>query len=159
MGTVVPGLERWKSRRAEWTDRTQVLAIAGADTSTSGSGSGTLTAVKALLPGRHMRTRSPSDSASANTSDRNKSSESRTDEVEKVLHKRRQRGLKLGLEHARPAQLLRVYERIVDQRQKPKIPINLAQLMPILKQGWRKNGLWPADAPDPITTDEDDPDM
>ena len=38
---------------------------------------------------------------------------------------------------------LKIYEKFIEQRKSLARPLNLSQLIPVLKAGWIKNGLWP----------------
>lgn len=66
------------------------------------------------------------------------------DRVKEELQKRRVEGtLTKGMGKLSEEAQLRVYEKCVDQRKGFSRPINLEQMIPVLKAGWIRNGTWP----------------
>lgn len=60
-----------------------------------------------------------------------------------VLQRRLTGRLTKGFGKLSEASQLKVYEKFVEERRGFSRPINLSQLLPILKLGWIKTGIWP----------------
>ena len=117
------GVEVWLERRKAWTDPAQILQ-------------------RRDSKGKAVKNVKQSASRAAATA-------ATTPAAEQVLaatEKRRAAGLRPALDNAHDSQRTSIYDRIVEQRLKLKVPLNLRQVVPCLKQGWIKNGLWPKDA-------------